>query len=81
MSTTESSTQTTTETKLKAAPADSCGVCHSDAPAQAPMLASSAAKGWSRFRVPTMDCASEESKVRRAVDGIAGVGALTFQLD
>jgi Cd2+/Zn2+-exporting ATPase len=37
-------------------------------------------KQWSRFRVATMDCASEESEIRRAVDGIAGIRALTFQL-
>ena len=35
---------------------------------------------WARFHVPTMDCASEESEIRRAVDGIAGIRALTFQL-
>ena len=40
----------------------------------------SAATGWSRFRVPGMDCASEESEIRRAVDGIDGIRALTFQL-
>ncbi len=80
MSTTESSAETTPETKPKAAPVDSCRACHSDAPAQAPMPERSAAKGWSRFRVPTMDCASEESEIRRAVDGIAGIRALTFQL-
>lgn len=33
-----------------------------------------------RFRVPTMDCASEESEIRRAVEGVAGIRALTFQL-
>ncbi len=36
--------------------------------------------GWARFRVPTMDCSSEESEIRSAVDGIAGIRALTFQL-
>ncbi len=36
--------------------------------------------GWSRFRVATMDCAAEESEIRRAVDGIAGIRALSFQL-
>jgi Cd2+/Zn2+-exporting ATPase len=77
---TESSTETAPEAKPKAAPADSCGSCHCDAPAQAPRPERSAAKGWSRFRVPTMDCASEESEIRRAVDGIDGIRALTFQL-
>lgn len=37
-------------------------------------------EGWSRFRVATMDCAVEESEIRRAVDGIEGLRALTFQL-
>ena len=35
---------------------------------------------WQRFRVPTMDCASEESEIRRAVDGIDGIRGVTFQL-
>ena len=38
------------------------------------------AKGWKRFRVPTMDCSVEESEIRRALAGIAGIRALTFQL-
>ena len=80
MSTTEKSAETAPETKPKAGPPDSCGACHSDAPAQAPTPERLSAKGWSRFRVPTMDCASEESEIRRAVDGIAGIRALTFQL-
>jgi len=37
-------------------------------------------KEWARFRVPTMDCTSEESEIRRAVEGIAGIRALSFQL-
>ena len=80
MSTTESSAETAPETKPKSAPADSCGACHSDAPAKAPTPERPTAKGWSRVRVPTMDCASEESEIRRAVDGIDGIRALTFQL-
>ena len=32
------------------------------------------------FVVPTMDCAVEESEIRRAVDGIAGVRSVAFQL-
>jgi|JI10StandDraft_1071094.scaffolds.fasta_scaffold10886_3 Cd2+/Zn2+-exporting ATPase len=80
MRTAETSTETTPEDTPKAGPADGCGACHSDALAQAPMPEPSAAKGWSRFRVPTMDCASEESEIRRAVDGIDGIRALTFQI-
>ena len=35
---------------------------------------------WARFRVPTMDCSSEESEIRRATQNIAGIRAMTFQL-
>ena len=36
--------------------------------------------GGQRFRIPAMDCASEESEIRRAVEGIPGVLGLRFQL-
>ena len=36
--------------------------------------------GGQRFRVPAMDCASEESEIRRAVEGIPGILGLRFQL-
>jgi Zn2+/Cd2+-exporting ATPase len=42
-------------------------------PAHAPI-------GWARFRIPTMDCASEESEIRRAVAHIVDIRAMTFQL-
>jgi Zn2+/Cd2+-exporting ATPase len=32
------------------------------------------------FRIATMDCAAEEAEIRRAVDGIAGIRGLRFQL-
>jgi Cd2+/Zn2+-exporting ATPase len=56
---------------------DGCGACtvRTETPAAAAMP-----PGWARFRVPTMDCASEESEIRRAVDGIAGIRAMSFQL-
>jgi Cd2+/Zn2+-exporting ATPase len=38
------------------------------------------AAGRVRFRVPTMDCAAEESDIRRAVEPIAGIRGLGFQL-
>ena len=66
------------------APRDAC--CGAEQTCQAPGVPATAADvappadGWVRFRVPTMDCAVEESEIRRAVDGIAGVRALTFQL-
>ena len=33
-----------------------------------------------RYRVPAMDCASEESEIRRAVEGISGIRSLNFRL-
>ena len=36
--------------------------------------------GGQRFRIPAMDCASEESEIRRAVEGIPGLIGLRFQL-
>lgn len=36
--------------------------------------------GQQRFRVPSMDCASEESEIRLAVERIGGIRSLTFQL-
>ena len=37
-------------------------------------------KGASLFRIPTMDCAVEESEIRRALEPVAGVKALRFRL-
>ena len=33
-----------------------------------------------RFKVATMDCAVEESEIRRALQGIAGIRSLSFNL-
>jgi Cd2+/Zn2+-exporting ATPase len=41
---------------------------------------SSATSSGLRFRIPAMDCASEESEIRRALDGIAGIRSLGFRL-
>ena len=35
---------------------------------------------WQRFRVANMDCAVEESEIRRAVAGVAGIRAMNIQL-
>ena len=32
------------------------------------------------YRIPTMDCAAEESEIRSAVAGVSGLNGLTFQL-
>lgn len=37
-------------------------------------------KGALLFRIPTMDCAVEESEIRRALEPVAGVKALRFRL-
>lgn len=37
-------------------------------------------KGALLFRIPTMDCAVEESEIRRALEPVAGVNALRFRL-
>ena len=37
-------------------------------------------KGARLFRIPTMDCAVEESDIRRALEPVAGVKALRFRL-
>ncbi|MDP3224809.1 MAG: cation transporter, partial [Rubrivivax sp.] len=62
----------------------SCGTCSGDvspAPvASAPAGALAQFGGGQRFRIPAMDCASEESEIRRAVEGIPGVLGLRFQL-
>jgi Cd2+/Zn2+-exporting ATPase len=56
-----------------------CGspVCGSTAAASMP---ADLPKGASLFRIPTMDCAVEESEIRRALEPVAGVKALRFRL-
>jgi len=34
----------------------------------------------SLFRIPTMDCAAEESEIRRALESVQGIESLSFQL-
>ena len=80
MSTNKTSIESPPLKAANAAAADHCSTCHTDALPQAAALEGESAKGWTRFRVRTMDCASEESEIRRAVDGIAGIRSLTFQL-
>ena len=55
-----------------------CGACcgHDAAPA----AATSRVTGGTTYRIATMDCAAEEAEIRRAVDGIAGIRSLRFQL-
>jgi len=38
------------------------------------------APGAASFRIQTMDCAAEESEIRRALEPVAGIDSLSFQL-
>ncbi len=61
-------------------PEPSCGdCCGLPSPQAVPALVSVASAGL-RYRVPAMDCASEESEIRRALEGVAGVRGLDFRL-
>ncbi|PXW96979.1 Cd2+/Zn2+-exporting ATPase [Sphaerotilus hippei] len=62
------------------APTDTCGACDGPACATPVSPGAAAPAGWARYRVPTMDCASEESEIRHAVAHIADIRAMTFQL-
>ena len=59
-------------------PEKSCGDCcgvPSPAAAAVPVVSAGL-----RYRVPAMDCASEESEIRRALEGVAGIRGLGFRL-
>ena len=63
-----------------AAPATACcgsPVCGSTSASTEP---ADLPKGAVLFRIPTMDCAVEESEIRRALEPVAGVKALRFRL-
>ena len=60
-------------------PASTCGGCaHDSAPTTLPPA--SLGEDSTRFRIATMDCAAEESEIRRAVDPITGIRNLRFDL-
>jgi Cd2+/Zn2+-exporting ATPase len=68
---------------LQPKPADACCGCSSTASHGPIPLApdvSDVPTGALLFRIPTMDCAVEESEIRRALEPIAGVKALRFRL-
>ena len=59
-------------------PEKSCGDCcgvPSPAAAAVPVVSAGL-----RYRVTAMDCASEESEIRRALEGVAGIRGLGFRL-
>ncbi|ODU57099.1 MAG: 4-deoxy-4-formamido-L-arabinose-phospho-UDP deformylase [Comamonadaceae bacterium SCN 68-20] len=43
-------------------------------------VAQASGPGTSTFRIPTMDCASEEGEIRRALEALPGLRGLRFQL-
>ncbi|MCW7539714.1 heavy metal translocating P-type ATPase [Aquabacterium sp. A7-Y] len=58
-----------------------CHSCGADAPpAPAPAAGPIHSKGAALYRIPTMDCAVEEAEIRRALESVSGVQALSFQL-
>ncbi len=67
----------------EAKPADACCGCSSTVghgPIPLAPDAGDVPTGALLFRIPTMDCAVEESEIRRALESIAGVKALRFRL-
>ena len=66
-------------TTPKTGPEDSC--CAAQAlTLETPTSAAAGPPAQARFRIATMDCAVEESEIRRALAGIAGVRSLSFNL-
>ena len=58
-----------------------CATACCDGPPPQPEAAPlSAPAGAALFRIATLDCASEESEIRRALEPVQGVQALGFQL-
>lgn len=55
-----------------------CGACEPSVDAAAP--AAKAPPGIATFRIPSMDCAVEESEIRRTLDRVPGIRSLNFQL-
>jgi len=62
--------------------ADACCGCSASSHSAIPLApdVSDVSTGALFFRIPTMDCAVEESEIRRALEPIAGVKALRFRL-
>ncbi len=58
----------------------SCGDCCGSVEGVATAPVGQQDRGGQRFRVPAMDCAAEESEIRRAVERIRGLTGLRFQL-
>ncbi|WP_444815013.1 heavy metal translocating P-type ATPase [Variovorax brevis] len=75
-----------TKTPLHAIPLRAAQDCCADDACCAPIASADLASplaapaGASVFRIPAMDCAVEESDIRRALDKVAGIKSLNFQL-
>jgi Cd2+/Zn2+-exporting ATPase len=57
-----------------------CGSAACGAPTASPARAAAPAARGQLFRIATMDCSAEESDIRRALEPIAGIRSLGFQL-
>ena len=69
------------KTKLNQPEGASCNDCaHTSTPSAAAQANSKTPSGTTRFRIPTMDCPVEESDIRRALEPLAGIESLHFQL-
>ena len=62
------------------APSCGCDSACSTAPAPASVEAATPGAAGGIYRIPSMDCASEEGDIRHALAGIPGVRSLGFQL-
>jgi len=71
----------TTTSKPSTMPTCGCtSACASSSLASSQASPNKTKDGVSVFRIPTMDCASEEGEIRHAIAGITGVRSLQFQL-
>lgn len=67
-------------TKVESSQVCGCGDACATVPAVGARIAQIGNEGVSVFRIPTMDCASEEGEIRRALEGVPGVRGLEFRL-
>ncbi|RZL38370.1 MAG: heavy metal translocating P-type ATPase [Rubrivivax sp.] len=71
---------TDTPSGISAHSGSACGSCASPAqPVTAAPVATALTDGKT-FRIPTMDCSAEEAEIRRALEPVAGIRSLRFQL-
>ena len=62
------------------APDDAPGCCHGSACAAPTFTPPVTLSGGLLLRIPAMDCPTEEGQIRRALEGVAGVRGLRFDL-